>query len=139
MYIITTALTYPIPLFVVRHIFYAIYIRWKHRSKQVKDDVINADDDAIHDFEEEVNYGVEHASLGNHLLFSCTIFFSTLTISMFVDNLGVAMSIIGSISSINLAFVFPPLFYIKATSYNFRFWNIMQQMSKYVLYQYILH
>lgn len=114
LYILTMALTYPIPLFIVRHISYAVYIRWKYK------------DSKIHNFEQKVNYNIEHASYSIHFLFSLIIFGSTLTISMFVDNLGIAMSLIGNLSSINLAFVFPCLFYIKTCDYHWKFWQYHQ-------------
>ena len=116
LYIICMALTYPIPLFVVRHICYAVYTRSKYIGHHKKEA-------SIHDFESQVNYNVKHASFIHHILFSSCIFFSTLTISLFVDNLGIAMSIIGSISSINLAFVFPSLFYLKTCGYKWQVWQ----------------
>jgi len=113
LYILCMALTYPIPLFIVRHIVYEAYTRWKYRKLQR----------SMHDLEARISSGIKDTSLKNHLLFSCTAFFSSLAISMFIDNLGVAMSVIGSLSSVNLAFVFPCAFYLNTVQYDWRFWK----------------
>jgi len=64
-------------------------------------------------------YTVKNAPLIHHVICTCILFFIPLTLSMWVLDLGMAMSIIGSLSSVQLAFVMPCLTHIKASQYGF--------------------
>lgn len=64
-------------------------------------------------------YNIKTAPLYQHLIFTFIIFFSNLGLALFIDNLGTAMAIIGSLSSVNLAFVLPCISHINGSQYNF--------------------
>jgi len=58
-------------------------------------------------------FTVQTAPLSHHLLFTLTIFSVIVISSLFIQDLGVVMSVFGSVASVNLAFVFPCLCYMK--------------------------
>ena len=62
-------------------------------------------------------YNIKSAPLYQHLIFTFIIFFSNLGLALFIDNLGTAMAIIGSLSSVNLAFVLPCVSHINGSQY----------------------
>ena len=146
VYVIAMALTYPTGFFVVRHIVYANWnrfmsiikiMRYKRNKRNQKKKIhfhgslnINRDTDgnilsieddvadySMHLFKSE--YNIKNAPLWQHLLFTFIIFFSNLGLALFIDNLGAAMNIIGSLSSVNLAFVLPCISHINASKYSF--------------------
>eukprot|EP01083_Nonionella_stella_P152756 490055_1 len=58
-------------------------------------------------------YTVQSAPLSHHLTLTLCIFAANLVCGMYLKNLGLVMGIIGSLSSVHLAFVFPSLVYLK--------------------------
>ena len=116
IYVFTMTLTFPGSFFLVRHIFYGwfqklycVYSRNYQNNFQP--------------------FTVQTAPLSHHLLFSLSIFISIVVISLFTQDLGIVMSVIGSVSSVNLAFVFPCLCYMK----------IMLQSDKLCVYRIMLN
>jgi len=100
IYVFTMTLTFPGSFFLVRHILYG----WFQKLYCVYSRNYN------NNF---MPFTVQTAPLFHHLLFTLSIFIIIVSISLFVDDLGIVMSVIGSISSVNLAFVFPSLCYMK--------------------------
>jgi len=64
-------------------------------------------------------YNVKNAPLSHHVATTCTLFFFALGLSMVITDLGTAMNVIGSLSSLQLAFLMPCLMHIKASPYGF--------------------
>merc|ERR1739842_88302 len=62
---------------------------------------------------------VKNAPLSHHLICTLTLFFIPLLLSMFLTVLGTALSIIGGLSSVQLAFVMPCMCHIQASEYGF--------------------
>jgi len=139
IYVIMMALTYPTAFFVVRHVVYANYVRLvslikikrferKRKKVMLLGDVNNDLDlprDDVVAYSKQVmdnECNVANAPLIQHVVVSSIIFFIPLTVAMFVTNLGTTMSIIGSLSSMNLAFMLPCFCSIKSSEYGFWSW-----------------
>eukprot|EP00484_Ammonia_sp_Unknown_P027260 CAMPEP_0197024838 /NCGR_PEP_ID=MMETSP1384-20130603/5316_1 /TAXON_ID=29189 /ORGANISM="Ammonia sp." /LENGTH=468 /DNA_ID=CAMNT_0042453293 /DNA_START=85 /DNA_END=1491 /DNA_ORIENTATION=+ len=103
IFVFTMTLTFPGSFFLVRHILYGWYIKlvahYGHSS-----------DSGNHSF---TLFTVQTAPLSHHVMFTVGIFSAVVATSLFIDDVGVVMSVIGSVSSVNLAFVFPSLVYMK--------------------------
>ena len=140
IYVIMMALAYPTAFFVVRHVIYAGYCRlvslikiqlYKRRRRRTIN-VQNGSYSTATTLEEDVNnysmhlfraeYNVKNAPLIQHLIFTCLLFSITLILALFITNLGVAMSLIGNLSSVNLAFILPCITSIKCSKYGFCSW-----------------
>ena len=146
IYVVMMALTFPTAFFVVRHVVYAGYCRvvslvqikrFRARTQRIQSRLINDDRirsaslhsqrmtvarDEVLEYAESLyrqEYNVKSAPLVHHLISSCILFFVPLALSMFVVDLGTAMSVIGSLSSVQLAFVMPCITHIKASEYGF--------------------
>ena len=134
IYVIMMALAYPTAFFVVRHVIYAgfcrlvsLELRYNYinggvrrrtmQSMTFEQDIANY---SLHLFESE--YNVKNAPLYQHLIFTIILFSIPLILALFITNLGVAMSIIGNLSSVNLAFILPCITSIKASKYGFWSW-----------------
>ena len=137
IYVIMMALAYPTAFFIVRHVIYVGYNRLvslikiqlykrkvRNRRRIMNNGDIDYDQDianySTHLFNTE--YNVKNAPLYQHLIFTITLFAVPLILAMFITNLGVAMSIIGNLSSVNLAFILPCITSIKASKYGFFSW-----------------
>eukprot|EP01084_Bolivina_argentea_P158652 276337_1 len=119
------ALSYPPAFFVVRHIVYSSAQRMHASFKAFRFSISTSSPRSIMSHHQEINtraieiankethYTIQNAPLTHHILFTGLVFFSNLGIALFIDNLGIAMSLIGSISSMNLELVLPALFYMK--------------------------
>lgn len=109
-YILTMALTYPISCYVVRHVCYALYLQVRTFGKHDK------------------YISMKTISFSTHLALTLPIFLSTLAISLFVRDLGVVMSLTGSLAGCGLSFVLPSLCYLKVTPYSLRFvWTLKRE------------
>eukprot|EP01084_Bolivina_argentea_P110153 196756_1 len=122
VYVITAALTYPTCFFVARHVLYALCIRSNslfkiYLFKKQKPTIMRLSE--YSQFLYDTEYTVKSSPLFHHLLVTILIFFVTLFVALIVDDLGAAMSIIGNVSSVNLAFVLPCIFHIKSSTYGF--------------------
>eukprot|EP01084_Bolivina_argentea_P186656 321688_1 len=102
IYVFTMTLTFPCSFFLVRHIFYG----WFQKLYCVY---------STNHSNNFMAYTVQSSPIFHHLSFTLTIFIIIVIMSLFVDDLGVVMSVIGSVSSVNLAFVFPCLCYMTIT------------------------
>ena len=89
VYVLTMAFTYPPSFFVMRHILNV----WLFR-----------DGSCLGTYQT-----VQLMPWQRHVALTLPIFFSALTITLFVDNLGNVMSLTGSLGAVVLAFVLPPL------------------------------
>lgn len=97
-YVFTMALTYPLSFYVARHVIYAIIFRGPdYRSAQ-------------------------NSSLSTHLLISLPLFGITLLIVMFVKDLGLVMSITGSVAAVFIAFILPAACYLRIQPSPLQFW-----------------
>ena len=129
IYMIAMILTYPLAFFVVRHVFVAFTQKYGilncFNSLKAKSQYIRQLS-TQNDTNEHTMYNIDHASMDEnheynvhslptkpHIIFTTLLFISNLIIALFVDNLGIAMSIVGNISSINLGFVLPCVCYLK--------------------------
>ena len=144
IYVVMMALTFPTAFFVVRHVVYAGYSRmaslirirrFKQKTQRVQGQLINWEEtmDAVEAYAQSVyrkESNVKNAPLVHHVVCTCILFFIPLALSMFVDNLGAAMGIIGCLSSVQLAFVMPCLTHIKASEYGFGSFATEQTMAK---------
>jgi len=99
VYCITMALTYPCSFFVVRHVFYALF----HHGPEYQ--------------------SITTAPLWKHLLFTLPIFALNVLMGIYIQNLGIVMSVSGSLSAVTLAFILPPLCYLKICDFKIRFWK----------------
>ena len=99
IYCFTMALTYPCSFFVVRHVCYALF----HHGPNYE--------------------SIREAPLWKHLLFTIPLFFANVLMGIFIKNLGIVMSVSGSLSAVILAFVLPTACYIKICQYNVLFWK----------------
>eukprot|EP01084_Bolivina_argentea_P308404 533287_1 len=88
IYGLTAALTYPIAFFVVRHVCYA---------------VLNRQD----------NKKINNAKFKTTLLYTVPLFALGVLLAVYVDNLGIVMSLSGSIPSVIISCILPPLCYLK--------------------------
>mmetsp|Transcript_54229 Transcript_54229/g.86767 ORF Transcript_54229/g.86767 Transcript_54229/m.86767 type:complete len:512 (-) Transcript_54229:295-1830(-) len=123
--IVVMALSYPPAFFLVRHIVYSASQRTYASFHSFAYSVQSMSSRSIMSHHQEINtraieiaqktffHTVQSAPLSHHLATTLIVFFSNLIIALFIDNLGIAMSLIGSISSMNLELVLPALFYIK--------------------------
>eukprot|EP01083_Nonionella_stella_P024798 68347_1 len=66
-------------------------------------------------------YTVQTAPIVHHLSTTCLIFATNLACGLTVNNLGLVMGVIGSLSSVNLALVFPCLCYLKTYEWDLVF------------------
>eukprot|EP01083_Nonionella_stella_P039387 107131_1 len=136
--IVIMALSYPPAFFVVRHIVYSsaqrAYASFQYSFRSSPRNVMRYHSDidvqsrAVDMAQQQMFYTVQNAPLCHHICFTLLVFFSNLGIALCIDNLGIAMSIIGSVSSMNLELVLPSLFYIKicvedATMFDPLVWN----------------
>eukprot|EP01084_Bolivina_argentea_P185081 319186_1 len=99
IYCVTMALTYPCSFFVVRHVCYAIF----HHGPNYK--------------------SILQAPLWKHLLFTIPIFLCNLVMGTLITDLGIVMSVSGSLSAVILAFVLPTMCYLKICQYKICFWK----------------
>ncbi len=102
IYVFTMTLTFPGSFFLVRHILYG----WFQKLYCVYST------NYANNF---MPYSVQSSPIFHHLTFTLSIFVIVVITSLFLDDLGVVMSVIGSVSSVNLAFVFPCLCYMNIT------------------------
>jgi len=63
------------------------------------------------------------APLWKHLLFTLPLFAGNVAMGLFIENLGIVMSISGSLSAVILAFVLPPMCYLRQCEYRVMFWK----------------
>merc|ERR1712013_249062 len=77
----------------------------------------------------DAEYNVKTAPLWQHLLCTAFVFAVPLVCSLFILDLGVAMSVIGSLSSLNLVLVLPTLFYVKANWKRFGLLSFLAERS----------
>ena len=98
-YVITMALTYPISFYVVRHVLYSA-------AQNEKSYV------SVQEASNTVHYGI-----------TIPLFLITVIITMFVDNLGLVMSLTGSLAAVIIAFVLPSICYLKLSPYNILWWK----------------
>eukprot|EP00483_Globobulimina_turgida_P011862 UN11884 len=133
------ALTFPTAFFVVRHVVYASiqrlisFVKIQRYKRNRKSCVINNNDDfeedianySMHLFQRE--YNVKNSPFWQHVMITSILFSIPLTLSMFIVDLGAAMSIIGALSSVNLAFVFPCVAHIKQSRYGF--WSYITEAT----------
>lgn len=90
LYTLTMLLTYPITIFVCREVLHALLgFGWGGKGRLQGD--------------------VRNVSRTRHLTYSCLLFFSTVAITMVVENLGVVMSITGNVAGSCLGFILPGL------------------------------
>ena len=99
IYCISICLTFPVSYFVVRHVLYGI-----------------------------LNHGPQYTSildvnLKTHLIYTLPSFFVILLMGVLIRNLGIVMSLSGNLAAVILAYVLPPLCYLKVSSFNVKFWN----------------
>eukprot|EP01083_Nonionella_stella_P181711 651843_1 len=99
IYCITMALTYPCSFFVVRHVCYAMF----HHGPQYT--------------------SITAAPTWKHLLFTLPLFAANLVMGLFIEDLGIVMSVSGSLSAVILAFVLPTMCYLRICEYSVFFWT----------------
>merc|ERR1719410_2252635 len=99
VYCITMALTYPCSFFVARHVCYALF----HHGPNYQ--------------------SITKAPLWKHLLFTLPLFGVNLLMGIFVESLGIVMSVCGSLSAVILAFVLPTMCYLKICQYDVFWWR----------------
>ena len=145
--IIIMALSYPPAFFLVRHIVYSASQRAHASFQSFRYSINTTSPRSIMTHHQEINsraievanktifYSVQNAPLAHHIGFTLIVFFTNLGIALFIDNLGIAMAMIGSISSLNLELVLPALFYIKICTQDHDFidqnlWNQASQLKK---------
>lgn len=98
IYVLTMALTYPISFYVSRHVIYAVIYRGPE-YKSEKD-----------------------CSFLTHLGVTLPLYAVSVLIVMFVTNLGVVMSLTGSIAAVFLAFLLPAACHLKTQPSPLQFW-----------------
>jgi len=99
LYTLTMCLTYPIGLQVTRHVLYAVIYRGN-------------------------DYVTEKDSpLKIHLGLSLSLFVTTVALACFIYDLGLVMSLTGSLSACALAFVLPTACWLKLCKYRLKFWQ----------------
>ena len=101
LFLLSTALTYPLTFFICRHILNEVAYRWQFRK-------------SIRTPGTPSGLSIEQNSTSRHLILSISLFAISLVIVMFVDKLGFVMSVTGSITAVAIAFVFPPLCSIRS-------------------------
>eukprot|EP01083_Nonionella_stella_P198002 727422_1 len=99
IYCITLALTYPCSFFVVRHVCYAMF----HHGPGYT--------------------SIVDAPLSKHLLFTLPLFAVNVVMGIFIENLGIVMSVSGSLGAVILAFVLPPMCYLRICQFSVLFWT----------------
>jgi len=102
LFVLSMALTYPICLFISRHILNEMLHRFQNRGV---DRIIGTPSGPA----------VQLISTTRHLFLTFLLFFSSVTVVMFVDRAGVAMSITGNVCALSLAFILPPACAIRST------------------------
>ena len=98
MYLFTMAATYPLSFFVCRHILNELIARGRAWSLGVA--ITPGTPSGL---------PVQRVSLSLHLALTAAIFLPSIGITMVVRDLGLTMSVTGSVFSTLVAFVFPPL------------------------------
>ena len=93
IYMITMSLVTPSAFYVVRHVLYAVFHRGPHYVS------------------------LRDCPLWEHLLFTLPLFGIMLLAAEFITDLGVVMSVSGSLAASNLAFILPCLCYLKLCPY----------------------
>lgn len=63
--------------------------------------------------DEQECHSVQTAPICSYLAFTFFVFFASVIVALFVDNLGMVMALIGSLSAVNLEFVLPAMCYLK--------------------------
>eukprot|EP01084_Bolivina_argentea_P011185 20903_1 len=111
LYCITMALTYPGSFFVVRHVTYVIF----HHGPQYE--------------------SIRRAPLSKHLLFTIPLFAVNVLMAIYIQNLGIVMSVSGSLSAVILAFCLPPVCYLKICKYKIRFWKEREPNAKWLAFK----
>ena len=147
IYVLVMTFSYPMCFFVVRHVLYDIFQKlvWKFnlnifKKPTIQRNIMNNNssliniakiefymdefsDSNINTTNETKFYTIKDSPLSHHIFFTCLVFYSSLFIAIYVTNLGQAMSIVGSLTCINLGFVYPCWFWIKASKVSYKFWN----------------
>jgi len=98
VYVLTMALTYPISFYVCRHVIYAVI----YRGPEYKSE--------------------KECSFLTHLGVTLPLYAVSVLIVMFVTNLGVVMSLTGSIAAVLLAFLLPAACRLKTQPSPIQFW-----------------
>jgi len=98
IYVLTMALTYPISFYVCRHVIYAVIYRGPTYKSE------------------------KECSLLTHLGITLPLYAVSVLIVMFVTNLGVVMSLTGSIAAVFLAFLLPAACRLKTQPSPLQFW-----------------
>ena len=116
LFLLSTALTYPITFFICRHILNEVAYRWQFRN-------------SVRTPGTPSGLSIEQNSTSRHLVLSLSLFAASLVIVMFVDKLGFVMSITGSVTAVAIAFIFPPLCSIRSRNLRQRreSWNSEEQ------------
>ena len=73
---------------------------------------------------------ITKAPLWKHLSFTLPLFAANVTMGLFIENLGIVMSISGSLSAVIIAFVLPPMCYLRQCEYQILFWREKDAFSK---------
>ena len=156
IYAITMALSYPTAFFVVRHVLYMSYQkiifsikqykrrqRWESKQKRImkiqKDGGdINMTQDGIELINkrtfEESSFTVKTSPLMHHGLFTVGLFCINITLAVYITNLGIALSLVGSIASVNLIFIIPAICWYKCCEYDYQFWKYKTLKERFIAF-----
>ena len=104
----------PYAVFIARHIFFSIYVKFIRSRKQTEFVQDTSKVGVVSEPEKPENM-YQNTSLRVHLVYTLPMWFCSLVMVIFTDNLGLVMSITGSLASLTLTFTLPTACYIKLT------------------------
>eukprot|EP01084_Bolivina_argentea_P233985 393964_1 len=136
IYAITMALTYPTAFFVVRHVLYMSYqkivycTKRKRIMRNINVDNIMTNQDFNNLTFENNSYTIKTSPLIHHMIFTILLFCTNVIIALYINNLGIALVLVGSIASVNLIFILPAIFYWKSIDKNYTFWQYKGAINK---------
>ena len=100
VFVFTAALTFPTYFYVVRHVSHSLYHALTVGVSKNENGTVKIP--TIHD-----------VSLTKHLIFTIPVFGINLILGLFITDLGFVMNVTGSLSAVFIAFILPPICYIK--------------------------
>jgi len=103
IYLVSMCFSYPMSFYVIRHIFYSafqIVLRKKRYESLVT---------------------LPRAKL--IVVYTLPLFVANVVLALFVTDLGVVMSVSGSLAAMTLAFILPSAVYLKLTPFSVQFWK----------------
>ena len=72
---------------------------------------------------EESSFTIKTSPLMHHGLFTIGLFCCNISLALYINDLGIALNVVGSIASVNLIFILPAICYWKCCGFDYKFWK----------------